>query len=489
MEEKATRFSYVYQNLKERILTGQLQPGSRLSSSRKLCQEYQVGIRTINEVLDALKKEGLIKVEPRKAPVICQKGTVLEPEAAVLAVLAAEDDVRQVYQTMTLLLPQLLTFSSWNCPVEELPYYKKAMKVDRMGLEVGGWRAVSGLFQDVLHHSGNPLFADVYSAIELHGRANFFIEDQYPFTGLTLRTTSPMVTELIAMLKGPDPVQKYRKLTAMYENLASQVDSSLHLLRSSFPDCPTGGGSCFEWNPVRGRDHYYTRIVRDLVNKIGSGAYKPGSYLPREADLAKEYGVSVFTVRNALAQLGRLGFGKTYNVKGTMVTIPNDSTVLCTLQNQVSKQDTLLYIYALHFLSLAIGPSARLAAPLFTAEEIKELVHRFKDSAAIPLGDIYDLLLNHLQLEPLRTIFSELRRLVQWGYYFAFYRIKSGNIDKLNQKALEALQSLQNSDVSGFADGLSECYCLILDTVRQFVVEKYDLREALNLRIPKIVRS
>ena len=43
---------------------------------------------------------------------------------------------------------------------------------------------------------------------------------------------------------------------------------------------------------------------------------------------------------------------------------------------------------------------------------------------------------------------------MQWGYYFAFYRIKSGNIDKLEQKALEALQSLQNSDVSGFADGL-----------------------------------
>ena len=59
---------------------------------------------------------------------------------------------------------------------------------------------MSGLFQDVLHHSGNPLLP-MCSAIELHGRVNFFIEDQYPFTGLTLRTTSPLVTELIAMLK------------------------------------------------------------------------------------------------------------------------------------------------------------------------------------------------------------------------------------------------------------------------------------------------
>ena len=67
-----------------------------------------------------------------------------------------------------------------------------------------------------------------------------------------------------------------------------------------------------------------------------------------------------------------------------MVTIPNDSTVLCTLQNQVSKQDTLLYIYALHFLSLAIGPSARLAGSPFHSRGNKGAGPSIWDSAAIP---------------------------------------------------------------------------------------------------------
>ena len=70
MKPPKTRFSYVYEDLKRRIVSGQLQPGSKLPSSRNLCKEYNVGIATIKRVLDTLKSERLIDIQMRQTPVV-----------------------------------------------------------------------------------------------------------------------------------------------------------------------------------------------------------------------------------------------------------------------------------------------------------------------------------------------------------------------------------------------------------------------------------
>ena len=72
MSSKETRFSYVYKSLKCRITEGSLLPGSRLPSSRVLKDEYQVSLFTINKVLAALREEGLIELEPRRAARVCR---------------------------------------------------------------------------------------------------------------------------------------------------------------------------------------------------------------------------------------------------------------------------------------------------------------------------------------------------------------------------------------------------------------------------------
>ena len=72
MSSKETRFSYVYKSLKCRITEGLLLPGSRLPSSRVLKDEYQVSLFTINKVLAALREEGLIELEPRRAARVCR---------------------------------------------------------------------------------------------------------------------------------------------------------------------------------------------------------------------------------------------------------------------------------------------------------------------------------------------------------------------------------------------------------------------------------
>ncbi|MCP4398492.1 MAG: extracellular solute-binding protein [bacterium] len=47
----------------------------------------------------------------------------------------------------------------------------------------------------------------------------------------------------------------------------------------------------------------YTQLKDQLVKRIARGIYKPGEPIPSEAEIAKEFGVSVFTVRQAVALL------------------------------------------------------------------------------------------------------------------------------------------------------------------------------------------
>ena len=50
----------------------------------------------------------------------------------------------------------------------------------------------------------------------------------------------------------------------------------------------------------------YYKIYNDLLRKIGSEEYPPGSVLPTDGELEELYGVSKAPVRQALEKLGRV---------------------------------------------------------------------------------------------------------------------------------------------------------------------------------------
>lgn len=64
MQPQETKFSFIYHELTQRILDGQILPGHCLPSSRMLCEQFRVSRYTINRVLDALQSDGLIEIQP-----------------------------------------------------------------------------------------------------------------------------------------------------------------------------------------------------------------------------------------------------------------------------------------------------------------------------------------------------------------------------------------------------------------------------------------
>ena len=189
------------------------------------------------------------------------------------------------------------------------------------------------------------------------------------------------------------------------------------------------------------------RIISDLNQKIGSGEYPRRTYLPHEKALAGQYGVSVSTVRKALAELEQRGFVKTLNGKGTVVIEPDSSRVSQVIFSSRRTEEAMRYLQV-----LIIHPAALSAAPLFTAKELDELDGKFAMPDSICIVEIVEAILKHIELEPLRIVLAETFRLTEWGYYIAYYTDRRQALEDLNGRVAASVQYLRAGDAASFAE-------------------------------------
>ena len=485
MKPQETKFTFVYNEIKQCILEGQIPPGHALPSSRMLCNQFHVSRYTVNRVFDALREEGLVHIRPRLAPSVAIRKDASDPPGAVADILKQREGILQVYRTFALILPSLLVFSLQGCDVEIMPHYKQAMKVLRLGNRVGGWRLPSKLGYDILRIGGNSLFGELYSTFGLYNKLAFFTEDCPYFASHFIEGSESVTGVIMDILKGGDPLTKYSQLADLEQELADSMELTVNYLSDTTPDCPAQTGIPFSWNPMRGQDYHYSKIVDDMNRKIGLGEYSAGMYLPYEKQLAVRYDVSLSTVRRALSELEQRGFVKTLNGKGTIVTEPDVTKLHQLALNSGYVEKALRYLHALQLMILIIRPAALAAAPEFTREELDGLAEGFSSSDAIYLSGMLEAIMNHTTLRPLYVILSETNHLLEWGHHFAYYMTRRHTLSHLNRQIILALRQLRDGDAKSFADRIADCYRYILVCTKKHMAENYKLHHVANIRIPE----
>ena len=484
MKPQETKFEFVYNEIKQCILDGQIPHGNALPSSRMYCEQFHVSRYTINRVFDALRAEGLVTILPRLAPIVASKKDTCNSTSTVYEILKQKQNILQIYQTFALILPSLMVFSLQGCDVEIMPHYKQAMKALRLGYASGGWSSPSKLGYDILRIGGNSLFSELYSTFGLYNKLAFFTEECTYFSKYFLQ--GPLsATSVIDILKGDDPLTKYDQLSNMYQKLADSIENTLNYLSETNPKCPAQTGLKFSWNPMRGQDYCYSKIVDDLNLKIGLGEYSVGMFLPYEKQLAKQYDVSISTVRKALSELEQRGFVKTLNGKGTIVIKPDDTKLHQLALNSGYVEKALRYLHALQLMALLIRPAALAAALRFTGDELDELADRFTSPGSAYLADMFEAILKHTTLEPLYVILSETGHLLEWGHHFAYYPSKRHTLSHLNKQVIWAFRQLCGGNADAFADGIADCYRYTLVCMKKHMIEKYKFYNAANIRIPE----
>lgn len=82
----------------------------------------------------------------------------------------------------------------------------------------------------------------------------------------------------------------------------------------------------------------YQRLRDDMLAKIASGEWSPGIAIPPEAELTKQYGVAVGTLRRAVDTLVQDGLMERSQGRGTFIRRPNFDGSLFRFFRQVDPQ-------------------------------------------------------------------------------------------------------------------------------------------------------
>ena len=95
MKPQETKFEFVYNEIKQCILDGQIPHGNALPSSRMYCEQFHVSRYTINRVFEALRAEGLVDIQPRLAPIVVSKKDTCSSSNIVLEILKQKESILQ----------------------------------------------------------------------------------------------------------------------------------------------------------------------------------------------------------------------------------------------------------------------------------------------------------------------------------------------------------------------------------------------------------
>lgn len=482
MEQKNTLSNYLYNNLKEQILTGILPYGAALPSISQLCDIYNVGIRTVRDVLKKLAQEGFIRTEERRPSVVIYCQCVPNTEKAVYTVLQHKRAVLSVYHTIAALMPPLFTFSADICDKEKLQQYLWLLEQDKR-YHRNKWQIYSVFLHNLLDASENLLFRDIYVSLEIYAEIPFFWERREDFPYCGERAGKQDTYWRPDLLKPETTAEGFHYFSALFRSTSNIIETYMENLSFLYPKIEDSGRDPFSWSSTLGRDHYYMQITQDIIDKIGTGYYGDREFLPPEAVLARQYRVSVATIRKALATLNTLGFCRTYNVKGTQVVLFNDAATYSCMKDRLYRKDTLIYLSGLQFMILAIPPAVVLIFERITPDMKKDMKARCQLPNSIPVDIIMECVIGMLPLPPFQHIMREVKSLLHWGYYFSFYAEGNHRSNKINLMGLEALDHLLQNDCAAFTEQLSDCYRYLLAFVRDFMTE-CGLPEAERLVTP-----
>jgi GntR family transcriptional repressor for pyruvate dehydrogenase complex len=86
------------------------------------------------------------------------------------------------------------------------------------------------------------------------------------------------------------------------------------------------------------RKNVWEQVVDEMKSLIISGEWKVGQQLSPEVKLAKEFGVSRPTLREAIKQLSLMGLLEVCHGKGTFVTRPNNESFMRPLTNLLMQE-------------------------------------------------------------------------------------------------------------------------------------------------------
>jgi GntR family transcriptional regulator, transcriptional repressor for pyruvate dehydrogenase complex len=147
--------------LLQRILSGELRPGTPLPSERVLCEHFDVARTSVREAIHGLMSLGVIERRGRRAHVV-----ELLPEVRVPIADQRKDTVRQLFETRRVLELPIFELAAGRATDDERRDIAALADSFRADLALTEFRRLDRQFHTTLAAAcGNPLLFELYGKV------------------------------------------------------------------------------------------------------------------------------------------------------------------------------------------------------------------------------------------------------------------------------------------------------------------------------------
>lgn len=226
-------------------------------------------------------------------------------------------------------------------------------------------------------------------------------------------------------------------------------------------------------------------ISEDLLNRITSGEFPPGSTLPGEHDLVDYHDVSRVTVREAVKTLEALGVARVERGRGTFVNPLNRWTSLEAVLRATStdQNDGAAAIQIIELRRMLEVGSAALAATRITAEETTALENDVVRMRQAHVGNDVtrfveaDLHFHHVILQASGNVFVSVL-LEPLSRILAARREQTSRVPQIQEHAIahhaRILEALQSRDSEAARGAMDDHMAQTLEDLQALVLSELD---------------
>lgn len=136
--QRSTLVADITQELRQMILTGKVQPGEFLPSRKDLAVQFDVGLSTVHEAIQALTAVGMVESHPGKGTWVRDDAldTLIHP--AVVNTRLGELNAQQVYEARSVIEVALTEFAAQRATTEDIERIWDALKAMEATVENEG---------------------------------------------------------------------------------------------------------------------------------------------------------------------------------------------------------------------------------------------------------------------------------------------------------------------------------------------------------------
>ena len=467
MKQGQTLFRYLHDALVMQIVSGKLAYGERIPSLRSLCGIYQVGIRTVRDVTDALMKEGYIEsVQRSHMQVSYQAGGNAREQAE--RILAKQDSMCSLFKTLAYIIPHIYAEAAVYCDIQMLKDNRKKS---------------GNSLQRITSVYNNSLLQDLCIDMELFLQVTDIPGFANPYKDLAVNEAN-ILHQLYDSMECRNYQAIYDAINHLYLAGADALDKYFLSLHAAYQDLAPEQAA-YSWDAKKGRVRTYMQVTRSLLKNILYGVYKDGTYLPPNAQLCKEYNISAYTVGKVMEELSRIGIIKQVKLRGGyLITCQDAKAKGLLITNSTPRADALTYLSALHLIALMSKGLALLGFDNLDNEKIADLTEKAENMDALKQAPgIIAMMIQCQPFQPLKAIYSQLINLLDWGFYFAFSFNDKPHVPTIRKYNLLMLSYIKAHDKNAFADAVQQNYYYIFGMMRDTLIEM-GVTEAQNMRLP-----